>query len=212
MKVVGEAPDAEAALRALETVTADLVVVDLGLGGIHGLDLVKRLSSESGETAILVLSMHDDAVFAERALRAGARGYVNKRESTDTFLTAVRRVLGGEVWLSERASTLVLKSVVSRRASPMSRATRLSDRELEVLHLLGAGKSTREIAQQLGVSVKTVESHRSNLKEKLSLRSGTELIAYAARFSAELVQPESSESSGVRALNEDVGRARARAR
>lgn len=115
LQVVGEAPDAETALRDVGKIQPDLVVVDLGLPGAHGLDLIKRLSTESGDAAILVLSMHDDAIFAERALRAGARGYVNKRESTETLLSAIRRVLVGEVWLSQRASALVSKNLISRQ-------------------------------------------------------------------------------------------------
>lgn len=193
LRVVGEAADAESALHAILEVRPDLVVVDLGLPGSHGLDLVKRLTSEAIDAVILVLSMYDDAIFAERALRAGARGYVNKRESTETLISAVRGVLLGEVWLSQQASTLVLKSVISRRASKSPSTVLVSDRELEVMHLLGAGKSTREIAYQLKVSVKTVESHRSHLKEKLELRTATELVAYAARYVAELARGGASE-------------------
>src|SRR5690606_17369884 len=125
------------------------VLVDLSLPDVHGLELIKQLVAKSESMAILVLSMYDDAVFAERALRAGARGFINKRESMETLLDAVRRVLAGEVWLSPRASSLVLKGFVSRRRPDQGadRLAGLSDRELEVLQELGAGRSTREIAQ-----------------------------------------------------------------
>jgi DNA-binding NarL/FixJ family response regulator len=146
------------------------VIVDLSLGRDSGLELIRTISNVNDSIGIVVLSMHDDAIFSERALRAGARGYVNKREATEVLVTAVRRIVRGEVWLSARASKVILESVIAKGPSRTSaKAMRLSDRELEVLRLLGAGVGTRKIARRLVVSVKTVESHRAHLKEKLGL-------------------------------------------
>lgn len=184
LDVVGTAVDHGSALELVTATRPDVAIVDLSLGSQSGLELIKAIGGVDPRVAILVLSMHDDAVFAERALRAGARGYVNKREATEVLVKAVRRVVAGEVWLSARARTLVLESVISRdwRRSLSRGGGRLSDRELEVLNLLGAGIGTREIARRLVVSVKTVESHRAHLKEKLGLRTSNELVAYAARW------------------------------
>lgn len=187
LNVIGTAVDHASALELLAAARPDVAIVDLSLGYQSGLELIKAISNLDSRVAVLVLSMHDDAVFAERALRAGARGYVNKLEAIDVLLNAVRRILAGEVWLGARARTIVLESVISRdvnRSLPrgLRGGSRLSDRELEVLGLLGAGMGTREIARRLVVSVKTVESHRANLKEKLRLRTSNELVVYAARW------------------------------
>ncbi len=189
LEVVGEAGDARTALKLVREKQPDVVIADLSLGQDGGLELVRTVSSTFPSVAILVLSMHDETVYAERALRAGARGYVTKQEATDVLLAAVRKVLAGDVWVSARVGTTLLRSFVSSGATKASKGSRLSDREIDVLRLLGAGVGTREIATRLGLSVKTVESHRAHLKEKLGLQSATELVAYAARWASEGREP-----------------------
>jgi DNA-binding NarL/FixJ family response regulator len=182
LMVAGEAGDAHTALRVIKKTRPDVAIVDLSLGAESGLELIKTLMAEHPDLAVLVLSMHDEEVFAERALRAGALGYVTKQEATDVLLAAVRQVLRGDVWVSSRASKMLVERLVVRRKTPSEGTARLSDRELDVLALLGAGVGTREIALRLRISVKTVESHRAHIKEKLGIQSATQLVAFAARW------------------------------
>ncbi len=177
--VSGEAENARKAFGRLEADRPDLVVVDISLPGINGIELIKTLKVQFPGLSIIVLSMHDEALYAERALRAGAKGYVMKQASAEQLLAAIRTVLRDEIYLSQNLSASLLKSIVSRRQDPGNVLDRLSDRELEILRLLGDGFTTREIATSLGISVKTVESHRGNIRHKLKLSNGAELMRFA---------------------------------
>ena len=183
LQVCGETSDLETARQLAASLKPNVVLVDIALGRENGLDLIRELSSNNPECRIIVLSMYDEAMFAERALRAGARGYVMKHEATETLLVALRKVLSGGVHLSERASGRSLQALVpGRRVRAESAIAQLTDREMDVFRLIGTGNTTREIAQSLHVSVKTVESHRQRIKEKLGMGSTTELIVHAARW------------------------------
>jgi DNA-binding NarL/FixJ family response regulator len=184
--VCGATADAPAALRGIEELSPDVTVVDLLLGEDDGLELVKTLRARFTRMPTLVLSMYGEALYAERALRAGARGYVTKLAPTDSVLVAIRRVLAGEIYVSEATATrLVTKLVGGDAAADDPGATpdlsRLSDREFEVFRLIGRGAGPTEIARQLGVSVKTVETHREHIKKKLALTNGRELLRAAMR-------------------------------
>jgi DNA-binding NarL/FixJ family response regulator len=180
LQVVAEASSATEALDALRTFSADLAVIDVSLNGTNGIELIKQIRNEHPRLPILVLSMHDESLYALRAVRAGAGGYIMKREAPDLLLTAVRKVLGGEVYLSP---------ALERRARPAEEPAAaanpidaLSDRELEVLDLVGQGHHTRDIAQRLDLSSKTIETHRLNMKDKLGLKTAPELIRYAVNW------------------------------
>jgi DNA-binding NarL/FixJ family response regulator len=182
-EICGEADNAMDALEAIEKLKPDLSLVDINLPGRSGLELIRDLRALRSDLSVLAMSMHDETVYAERVLHAGARGYIMKQEGPAKILQAIRQVLDGQIFLSERMSLRILHafSVSSPGANSM---TRLSDREQEVLHLIGQGKTSRAIASQLQVSFKTVDAHRQNIKEKLHLKSATELICYAARCAA----------------------------
>jgi DNA-binding NarL/FixJ family response regulator len=185
--VCGEAADAPHALQAIGMVAPDVVIVDLSLVGGSGLELIKDIKALHPDLPTLALSMHDETLYAERVLRAGGRGYVMKRASTDELLAALRKVLSGGVYLSERMAALVVGQTFGDRVAPL--VTRmslesLSDRELEVFQLLGEGRSTQEIARQLGLSMKTVSCYRQNIKNKLHLKDATELVQHAIHWTA----------------------------
>jgi DNA-binding NarL/FixJ family response regulator len=183
LMVCGQALNAEEALQAVEQLKPDLVIVDISLRGTGGLDLIKTLGDRQPDLPVLVLSMHDESLYAERAIRAGARGYIMKEEATEKLLSAIHRVLEREIYLSEKMSRKLLSQLVSRRRSKEgSPIDVLSDRELEVFQLIGQGYSTRQIAERLRVSGKTVESHREHIKDKLKLRSATELMQHAFQW------------------------------
>ncbi len=170
LAVCGEASTAALAMAAVEKLKPDVVLVDLSLHGGSGLDLIKNLKALHPVLPMLVLSMHDEAVYAERAMRAGALGYVMKREDSATVLQAIRTVLKREVYVSAAIRNQFLTRMTSKNvASNHTGVAHLSDRELEVFKLLGEGRTTRQIATQLHVSVSTVETHRTHLKEKLHL-------------------------------------------
>jgi DNA-binding NarL/FixJ family response regulator len=181
--VSGEAEDAHSAMELIDRVKPDMVIVDISLPGIDGVELLKNIRTRFGDLPALVVSMHDESLFAERALRAGARGYIMKQEALEDVLTAIRRVLNGEIFVSSRIATKMLEKLVEtdvRKAnSPLEL---LSDRELTVLRLIGQGLGTRQIADNLHLSVKTIESYRMHLKEKLKLSSGTDLLKYAIQW------------------------------
>ena len=159
------------------------MVLDISLEGPDGLELLKTLRVRYPNLPVLVLSMHDEAVYAERALRAGANGYIMKQEATDKVLTAIRHILGGDVYLSDRLTKRMLQQFVNGSVSPRDPLAKLSDRELEVYRLIGAGHSTRQIADELHVSTKTVESYQAHIKEKLALRNARELVQHAVEWS-----------------------------
>ncbi len=180
-----EAGSAEEALELLAKRAAPLhlAIVDLSLGGMSGLELVKVLRSRYPELPILVMSMHDESLYAERVLRAGARGYIMKQEATEKIIAALRQILRGEIYVSDRMRNRMLERLIDNRGeSSESPLASLSDRELDVLRLIGRGLSTGEIARDLCRSVKTIEAHRANIKEKLGLRGGAELVRFAIQW------------------------------
>jgi DNA-binding NarL/FixJ family response regulator len=180
MIICGEADSAPSALQSIPAASPDVVVVDISLDGPDGLDLLKSIRSKDPVLPVLILSMHDESSYAERSLRAGANGYIMKQEATEKVLVAIRRILEGKVYLSERLTNRMLEKYVygapSSKNDPLSK---LSDRELEVFRLIGAGHGTRQIAEELHVSIKTVESYQAHIKEKLGLRNARELVQHA---------------------------------
>src|SRR5579863_4538177 len=180
--VCGEAESAAAALEALAGARIDLAVVDLSLQDSAGLELIKSLQKADPALPVLVLSMHDESLYAERVFRAGARGYVNKRESAQRVVEAVRRVLDGKLYVSEKAAEILAAQTVRGRAPGEPAIDRLSDRELEVFEKLGQGIGTRQIAEDFSVSIKTVQAYCARIKEKLNVGSATELLREAVRW------------------------------
>ena len=181
--VCGEAATCEAALKAVRAHQPDLVLVDLELDGSHGLDLIKAMKKHHPKIPALVLSMHDESVYAERSLRAGALGYVTKQQLDETLLLAMRRLLNGETYVSDTLEArLAAKYLGSQTLEAEVSMDALSDRELQVFRLLGEGRSTRQIAATLALSVKTIESHREHLKQKLVLESATALTHRATQW------------------------------
>lgn len=181
--VIGEAASQAEALNELEAAVPDIALVDLALHGGDGLELTKMIGTRFPRLPILIVSMHDEALYAERALAAGASGYVMKDVMSDTIVDAVRAVLGGNIFVSEQIVQRMVRSVArGGRRQGNSAVEALSDRELEVLRHIGEGMSTRMIAEALHLSVKTIETHRTHLKEKLGLADGTELLRYAVTW------------------------------
>jgi len=182
--VCAEAENAQAALESVDRVVPDMAIVDISLPGIDGIELIKELRLRHKDMPVLVVSMHDETLYAERSLRAGARGYIMKQEALEKVLVAIRKVLDGEIFVSDRITTKMLEKFVSvegvtRTASPIDL---LSNRELTVFRLIGQGNKTRQIAERLHLSVKTVESYRAHIKEKLKLGDGTDLLKYAIQW------------------------------
>jgi DNA-binding NarL/FixJ family response regulator len=178
--VCGEAEEAMGALHVLASARPDVLIVDISLNGPDGIDLLKNIRNTHPTLPVLILSMHDEMIYAERALRAGANGYIMKQEATEKVLIAVRRILSGEIYVSERISNQILKQYITGSGTVRNSSIGdLSDRELEVFRLIGEGHGTRQIAEELHVSVKTVESYQAHIKEKLSLRSARELMQRA---------------------------------
>jgi DNA-binding NarL/FixJ family response regulator len=183
LAVVGEAEDAYKAIIAIESTKPDVALIDITLNGTSGIELVKDIKVRYPKLKMLVLSMHDESVYAHRALRAGASGYIMKQEGTEKVLLALRKVLQGEVYLSERLGNRMLHTLVNGRTSlTTSPVEALSDRELEVFSLIGQGHGTRAVAEKLHLSIKTIESHRAHIKEKLNLQSATELVHHAIQW------------------------------
>lgn len=181
--VCGEAEDAMAAMHVLASARPDFVIVDISLNGPDGIELLKNLRTTHPVLPVLILSMHDESIYAERALRAGANGYIMKQEATEKVLVAVRRILSGEIYVSDRIGNRMLKHYITGSGSVRnSTIADLSDRELEVFRLIGEGHGTRQIAEELHLSVKTVESYQAHIKEKLSLRSARELMQHAIQW------------------------------
>lgn len=181
--VASQADNAAQALSAVATQPPDLVLVDISLPDRNGLELIKDIQSLRPALPILAVSMHDEMLYAERVLRAGGRGYIMKQEGGEKLMQAIRQVLNGRVYVSERMSEKILEIFSGRRpAEPNSPLERLSDREFEVFQLVGQGQGTRQIAQRLRLSIKTVEVHRANIKKKLEMKTGTDLVRYAIRW------------------------------
>lgn len=183
LTVCGEAEDAPLAIRSIGKLRPDMVMVDISLGSISGLELIRNIRAISSNLPILVLSMHDEVLFAERALKAGARGYVMKQAGVKKILEAVRLVKNGELALSEHMAKRMLHSFLEGRLNTdNSPAGRLSDRELAVFQLIGRGYRTQWIAKELGISAKTVGAYREHIKGKLQLKDGAELVQYAIQW------------------------------
>jgi DNA-binding NarL/FixJ family response regulator len=183
LQVCGQFEDAAPAFEAVPQLNPDVVIIDLSLKGSSGLELVKNIKANYPKIPLLVLSMHDESLYAERALRAGASGYIMKAEATEAVLGAIRHVLEGGIHLSQKMSSKLMHQLASGRPGATgSLMERLSDRELEVFSLIGQGRGTRQIAEQLHLSVKTIESHRAHIKEKLNLKNATELVHRAIQM------------------------------
>jgi DNA-binding NarL/FixJ family response regulator len=184
LEVCGEAADLSEALRLLAETKPDVAVIDITLKTANGIDLIKRIKDRNDHVRILVWSMHSEALYAERALRAGALGYVNKDQATDRIVEAIRRVLAGKVYLSEAMTERMLQRAVGGAREEIMRSPLdvLADRELEVFRLIGEGVKTAEIAERLRLSVKTVETYRDRIRQKLDLSDGTKLAHYATQW------------------------------
>lgn len=182
LAVCGEADDAPEALGQIDAVNPDLAIVDISLRSTSGLELIKDLQVRKPDLPVLVISMHDESLYAERVLRAGGRGYIMKQEGGKKIMEAIRRVISGRTYVSDKMASNILDIFSGRRAETASPVEKLSDREFEVFQLISQGLSTKEIADRLHVSVKTIEVHRVNIKQKLSLQTATELIHFAVRW------------------------------
>lgn len=184
--VCGEASSAGEALDVIRKVKPHLVIADLGLKGPNGIELTKSIVAEFPRLPVLILSMHDESLYAVRSLRAGAQGYVTKQEALGSVLEAVRHVMDGQTYLSPKMASQVISKVVVNRVAPDEEITdRLSDRELEVLELIGAGKEIKAIAKALHLSPKTIETHRHHIKEKLNLENARQVARFAVQWVAE---------------------------
>jgi DNA-binding NarL/FixJ family response regulator len=185
LTVCGEAHDAAQAMQALEKLKPDLVLLDMSLPGKSGLELLKDIRALAPQTPVLIISMHDETLFAERVIRAGGRGYIMKQEGPEKIVQAIRRVLSGGISVSERISSQILDAMSGGQGGPATSVSTLTDREFEVYRLLGQGKEPHEIARNLHLSIKTVDTHRMHIRQKLGLRNATELIHHATRWTAE---------------------------
>lgn len=183
LSVCGEAESAPQAFEAITQSRPDIAIVDISLKNGSGIELIKNIRAAAPEVAVIVLSMHDENLYAERALRAGARGYIMKRETAKKVVAAIRQVLEGKLYLSESLTTVFAQKFVGGNPPASSLpVTQLSDRELEVFQLLGQGYETRQIAESLHISMKTVQAFCARIKEKLQLASATELLREAVRW------------------------------
>lgn len=183
MSVCGETDNIRDALRLVQDTQPDIAIVDITLKGSSGLELLKDIKAQGFPVNVLVLSMHDEELYAERSLRAGAKGYITKNEASTEVLKAIRCVMQGEVYASKQMTAKLLDRLTQRRAQPeLEGLETLADRELEVFQMLGRGKSTRQIAQTLGLGESTVETYRARIKEKLQLRSAAELYLRAGQW------------------------------
>lgn len=183
LTVCGDADEAGSALQKIRALRPDIVLVDISLNGPDGLDLLKSIRAYDHRLPVLILSMLDETLYAERALRAGACGYIMKQEATENVLVAIRRILAGGIYASDRMSSLMVQHFVAGAPAPgESPVAGLTDRELEVFRLIGEGHGTRQIAVDLHISIKTVESYQAHIKEKLSIRNARELVQRAVQW------------------------------
>jgi DNA-binding NarL/FixJ family response regulator len=181
LEVCGQAETGQQAFELVKRLEPGLVLLDISLPDKSGLDLIKDFQSFFPTLAVLVISMHDEALYAERVLRAGGRGYIMKQEGGKKLMQAIRQVLSGQIFVSEKISLRILENF-SGRTQPRSAVQSLTDREFEVFQLIGQGLATREIAERLHLSVKTVEVHRVNMKQKLQIETASQLIRYAVQW------------------------------
>jgi len=182
LDVCGEAGSAREGLEVVGRLKPDLAIIDLTLPDKNGLELVKDIRAMHPATVCLVLSMHDEAIYGERSLRAGARGYVMKEEAADHLVTAIHKVLTGGLYVSETLNARMLEQMTAPTRSKAAGIDSLTDRELEILELIGKGVATKNIATQLSISARTVEAHRAHVKEKLSITDGAALVRYAVQW------------------------------
>jgi len=183
LMVCGEAKDSSEAVDAITKEPPDVAIIDISLTNESGLELIKNLAKQFPQVAVVVLSMHDETLYAERALRAGARGYVMKHETSKSVLASIRRVITGDIYVSERiVNRMALRLTSARRRAASSPVERLSDRELEIFRLLGQGRTPSEIARDLNLSLKTVQAYCARAKEKFGVTSLTELLRAAIRW------------------------------
>jgi len=181
--VCGQAEDAHQAMKAVKELKPDMAIVDISLKETSGMELIKNIKAQFPNLPSLALSMHDESLYAERALRAGAKGYIMKAEATEKVILAIRKILSGEIYISEKMASKMMQKLVGGSieisASPVER---LSDRELEVFQLIGKGFGTRQISERLYLSIKTIETYRAHIKEKLNLADAAELLQYAIQW------------------------------
>ena len=183
LSVCGQAEDAYEALKAIVKLEPDLIIVDISLKHSNGLELIKNLRQDNQSMGILVLSMHNESLYAERGLRAGANGYIMKEEAPAKIIGAIRRILNGKIYVSENVSMRMLSKLVNGKAEALSEPIEsLTDRELEVFGLIGQGRGTRQIAKELHLSMKTIESYRAHIKDKLNLANAAELVQHAIQW------------------------------
>ena len=183
LMICGQADDAPEALKAISETKPDIVVVDVSLKSSSGIELMKSIKAQYPKLPVLVLSMHNEALYAERALRAGAMGYIMKQEASENLLIAIRRVLGGQIYISDNVSKRLIRQLARGRADiGTSSVDNLSDRELEVFHMIGLGCGTSQIAEKLYLSIKTIETYRTHIKKKLNLTDSRELLQYAIQW------------------------------
>lgn len=180
--VCGQSESAEEALSEIPSLKPDACVVDISLPGMNGIELVKNLLAQLPDMKILVVSRHDEELYAERAIRAGAKGYVMKLEAGDVLVTAVRQIMNGGIYLSDKIGSQLIMKIASGQSTGDNPLEILSDRELEVFELTGKGESTKEIAQRLHVSVKTIDTYRARIKEKMQLKTANELMRRAVQW------------------------------
>lgn len=181
MQVCGEADNIQQAMELILESRPDIAIVDISLRGTSGLELIKDLKSQEIDLPVLVLSMHDENLYAERALRAGARGYITKNEASSVVIAAIRTVLAGEVYVSNQLAARIIKRVATGGADQTG-VDLLADRELEVFELIGLGRSVKEIAQMLNLGESTVDTYRARIKEKLGLRNAAEVVLRAGQW------------------------------
>ncbi len=183
LRVCAEAEDVAGAIRQYEAEDPDIAVVDIGLSGRDGLEFIKTIRAQDPDFPMLVMSMHDETVYAERSLRAGANGYIMKQDVSERVVEGIRAVMKGDIYVSDQVRQRLLRNLAGRPgkvgASPMER---LSDRELEVFRLMGTGLGTRQIAEELNLSIKTIETYRAHLKEKLEISNASELMRFAVQW------------------------------
>jgi DNA-binding NarL/FixJ family response regulator len=180
--VCGEAENPTTAMELIDRLNPDIVLVDISLKEGNGIELVKTIRKHDPLVLMLVVSMHEESIYAERALRAGAKGYIMKHEATEKMLAAMRCVLGGKIYISDKVNDKILNKVADNADKDLSPVDTLSDRELDVFRLLGQGQNTKQIAKKLFLSVKTVETYRANIKEKLHLENANSLVHFATQW------------------------------
>ncbi len=182
LEVVGEAADASKGLDAVLKHRPDVTIIDITLPGRNGLELIKDIKAQIPDQIVLVISMHDESLYAERALKAGAKGYIMKDSDRSAFIDAIRRVLDGGFYVSDKMSAEIFSSFAGKAQSSKAGVSRLSDREFEIFELLGQGLGTQDIANRLGISPKTVEVHRAHIREKLEMPTGAAVVRFAVRW------------------------------